>query len=125
MNSHNKLFDVVERRGSGGFFPLNENHWSNALAWLLESQGDDSVGRSLLASLVPSYAGSESWKTDREPGFEIEDRIRFIDILVSFSNGRRCFIEVKIDRAYQDRSQVSDQLRLLSEGDYFTLLAPS
>jgi hypothetical protein len=50
---------------------------------------------------------------------------RLIDVQLDFADGRRWFIENKIDPGYQDHLQILDQARLLTERGHLILIAPS
>ena len=67
------LVEILERRGERGFYPLNENHWSNVLAWLLTHQHEQSLGRSLLELFSPGWSGA-NWTVEREIEYIIGNR---------------------------------------------------
>ena len=120
-NMLNSIFQILERRSQPGAYPLNENHWSNLIAWLLEQEDTRESALQILAPLAPSDV---PFTMARETKYSLEDRDRYIDIEVMFENGSRLFVEVKIDPTYQDQQQINDQLSLLSPKDHFSLLAP-
>jgi hypothetical protein len=117
----NSMFQILERRNEPGGYPLNENHWSNVVAWLLE-QGE--LNKSLLRLLSPQSPSEVPFTVSRETKYSLESRDRYIDIEVKFENGSALFVEIKIDPSYQDQKQIDDQLSLLGNEDHFTLLAP-
>ena len=117
----NSIFQILERRGEPGAYPLNENHWSNLIAWLLEQ---DELSKAVLRVLSPQSPSDIEFSVYRETNYSLESRDRYIDIEVKFENGSVLFVEVKIDQSYQDQQQIEDQLSLLGKKDHFTLLAP-
>lgn len=119
MNDDN-FFNILERRNQGGFYPLNENHWSNILAWLLTRQ---SVRHPLLELLSPG-AAKLNWTVEREIEYAVGTRKRRIDIHLTSNGGERLFIEVKIDPGYQDQEQIADQLSVLKPHERFVFVAP-
>lgn len=118
------IFDMIERRSRTGFFPLNENHWSNVLAFLLDPSNPNGAARPLLGSMVPTMAHDLSWTLEREVVYDLKDRSRLIDLQLTLSSGARCFVEVKIDPGYKDPLQIADQISLLKDGDFYLLIAP-
>ncbi len=119
----NNFFDILERRDQRGYFPLNENHWSNVLAWILTSQHNETLSRSLLELLSPAWNPS-TWAVDREVSYVVGDCNRLIDIQLTANDDERLFIEVKIAPDNQIRPQIVDQLRLLRPNEFFVLLSP-
>ena len=117
------LFNILENRGSRGFFPLNENHWSNVLAWLLDRTQNELLARSLLKFLSPGCT-FEMWKVEREIEYAVGSRRRFIDIHITSDQGVRLFVEVKTDPTYQDRNQIADQLSILGPNEHLVIVAP-
>lgn len=119
------LFDVLEGSSSRGAFPLNENNWTNVVAWLLDPRSNTATAPELLTALG-TLAGigteeSAEWTVERET--QLADRRR-IDIRLVFTDRTRWLIEVKIDPMYQDADQIAAEARSLREGDYLILLAP-
>lgn len=117
----NSIFTILERRSEPGAFPLNENHWSNLIAWLLDNKY---TRKTTLELLAPESPTDIQFTVDRESKHVVNGRVRFIDIEVNFENESRLFVEVKIDPSYQDQLQIDDQLSLLGSHDFFLLLAP-
>lgn len=119
MNSNN-IFDILECRNNRGYYPLNENHWSNILAWLLSQE---TIRHSLLALLIPSTEMLQ-WTVEREVAYDTGSRKRLIDVHLATQVGVRCFIEVKIDPDYQDSEQIVDQISLLRSHERYVIVAP-
>jgi hypothetical protein len=122
------LFDILDRRGQRGAYPLNENHWSNVLAWLLDPKSIAGPSRELLSELS-SILGITTPTVDlpeveREVLHLVGPRRRFIDIELKFSSGVRWLLEIKVDPAYQDREQVVDETGVLGPDDRLLLIAP-
>lgn len=120
----NTIFQILQRNGQPGYFPLNENHWSNLLAWLLTHRDHESLSHSLLETIAPGWGTLQTWSVDREVEYITENQKRQIDIQITDDSGLRLFIEVKIDPTYQDRQQIADQLSLLQNDECFVILAP-
>lgn len=122
--AEDNLFNILEHRGKRGFFPLNENHWSNVLAWLLEPKHENNLlGRSLLELISPGW-NRDTWKVEREIEYFVESRRRRIDIQITSDQGLRLFVEVKIDPTYQDRDQIMDQFSILSANERLVIISP-
>ena len=51
------IFDVLEGTPPTGVFPLNENHWSNVLAWLLSKQTNPATADVFLETLADRVQG--------------------------------------------------------------------
>ena len=123
------IFDILERRDKRGSWPLNENHWSNALAWLLDRNERGEVSLPLLkaiASQTSFHLPNElEWEVERERQYSVEDRRPKIDIELSFRDGRRLLIENKIDPSYQNQQQIIDESSLLGAHDQLLVIAPN
>jgi hypothetical protein len=123
------IFDILEGRSRRGAYPLNENHWSNALAWLLDPTACHGVERDFLVALAEisrlQIPPDASWGVERETYYEVEGAARRIDIQLDFTDGASWFIENKIDPGYQDHLQILHQSSLLSDRGFLILITPS
>jgi|LSQX01.1.fsa_nt_gb hypothetical protein len=119
------IFDVLEGTPPTGVFPLNENHWSNVLAWLLSKQTNPATADVFLETLAAlaevGVPESDTWEVLREA--KISERRR-IDILLQFGDKSRWLIETKVDPSYQDQWQVSDEAAVLGANDYLVIVGP-
>ncbi len=119
------IFDVLEGTTPTGIFPLNENHWSNVLAWLLSKQTSPATADDFLGALaalaevgVPEW---DTWEVLRE--VKLSERRR-IDLRLQFGDKSRWLIETKVDPSYQDQWQVSDEAAVLGANDYLIIVGP-
>lgn len=88
----NSIFQILERRNEPSGYPLNENHWSNVIAWILDQKG---LNKEVVRILSPQSPSDVEFSIHRETNFSFEFRDRYIDIEVKFERGSVLFIEVK------------------------------
>ena len=123
------IFDILEGGTRRGAFPLNENHWSNALAWLLDPAASHGTAAEFLAALAALLGATAhvdaGWSVQRETSYEVNERRRLIDIQLDFADRVTWFIENQIDPGYQDHAQISDQASLLGVEGVLIVIGPS
>lgn len=116
--------------GSAARQRLCERHWSNILAWLLSEQFAGKEISSKMLSVLLKLSGIELRgnrrivKVEREIRVGHKENSRIIDVLVTFEEGWKLHIENKIDRDYEDVSQLHGEIEALSEDDHLILLCP-
>lgn len=127
----NDILWVIEGHQCGGRARkyLDENHWSNILAWLLNPQGAGPATSSEIASVVCQLAGIDvDFSGDRVSAVERERELReanrYVDLVLTFRSGWELYIENKVDRNYEDVEQLRDEIRALKPTDYLVLLCP-
>lgn len=127
MEQRHGVFDVLEGTTPTGIFPLNENHWSNALAWLLNRRMNPTAANFLLTALAKlgriEIIPTGNWEVERETQCSDINRRR-IDVRLRFQTGPRWLIEIKVDPSYQDQRQIADEAAGLGTGDFLIILGP-
>lgn len=127
----NNLLNILEGTnfGSASRCSLREEHWSNLLASLLDARfSAPQLCGVVLASLIElagiSVDKNEEFSVERERTINVHGRVRRVDVVLSFVNGYRIFIENKVDRAYEDVLQLQDELDALGDDGHLIFLCP-